>query len=68
MKIKETIERNCCHPQKDLKQYKGEITQGDRKRELEKYKFCVYCGQLWENVRESDGIGNMENILIKIAI
>ena len=46
MKITETIERECCHPQHDLRDYKGVNVDKNTIRNL-KGKFCVYCGQVW---------------------
>jgi hypothetical protein len=55
MKIKETIERECCQP-KDLKRYYGPRPGIER--------FCLYCGSHFIEVRVPDGAGGMENILI----
>lgn len=49
MKIKKTIERNCCDPE-DLKPVNAHIG---------KLKFCIYCGQLWRWEYEGvDASGN----------
>lgn len=53
VKIKETIERDCCHPTHDLKPYKGRYLYG-----FKKLLFCDKCGQLHFWVRragEMDG-------------
>lgn len=41
MKIKETIERECCQNQ-DLKKYRG-----DGFKAFHDVHFCSFCGQLW---------------------
>jgi len=42
MKIKETIERDCCHPSKDLKPLLG-----PNKPNGQSWLFCTYCGRHW---------------------
>jgi NADH pyrophosphatase NudC (nudix superfamily) len=39
MKITETIERECCDPEKDLKQVDVQ--------NFENCSFCIHCGQWW---------------------
>lgn len=57
MKIKDTIERDCCHPIYDLKPYRG---LGDVGRAR---KFCVHCGQQWEWDRKPGEMdGGLEQI------
>jgi hypothetical protein len=57
MKIKETIERECCE-RKDLKP-----TIAYNK----KWQFCVHCGQLWRWDREFDGAGGSD-VLVKVRV
>ena len=57
MKIKETIERDCCQPQ-DLRPYKGVGTAK---------AFCQHCGQLWGEASRMDAAGSRESILTKIT-
>lgn len=42
MKITETIERECCNREKDMKTYNGTGAPGIGVR-----WFCIHCGQLW---------------------
>lgn len=63
MKIKETIERECCNPVTDLLPYKGEIPFGNIK-----YSFCKYCGQIWFTTRAASAAGDREDKLIKYVI
>lgn len=46
MKIKETVERECCEI-KDLKLYNGKLPPDIKLNE--KIWFCPYCGQFWYN-------------------
>ena len=62
MKIKETIERECCQ-NTDLLPYKGEIPFGNIK-----YSFCKYCGQIWFVTRVMSAAGSMEDELTKYVI
>jgi len=64
MKIKETIERECC-THKDLKEYKGIKNKNLIGRSL---FFCIYCGQAWLEVRKMGPAGNMEDNLEKICL
>lgn len=53
MKIKEVVERECCHPLHDLKPYRGRYKYG-----FKSIRFCDKCGQLHYWVRragERDG-------------
>jgi len=63
MKIKETIERECCNPTTDLFPYKGEILSA-----LGLYSFCKYCGQIWVLKRVTSASGDREDILIKYVV
>jgi hypothetical protein len=50
MKITETIERDCCHPNKDLipiKFRKVVYPSGPQDR------YCIHCGRRWEYVRKA---------------
>ncbi len=47
-KITETIERECCHPTKDLKKYSGVHMYG-----FKKLWFCQHCGQLHHHIRRA---------------
>lgn len=59
MKIKETVERECCQA-KDLKPYRGSMT-----KELKKYKddlfFCIHCGRIWRETTRMDAAGGTES-------
>ena len=51
MKIKETIERECCDPDKDLRPVgEGVSTIAEQSRNFD-YRlevfFCIHCGQWW---------------------
>lgn len=46
MKIKETIERDCCNPNKDLR--KVSVKPNTHVNDLKKYFFCIHCGQWWK--------------------
>lgn len=62
MKITEQVERECCHPSKDLAVYKGKPI-GDLPNTT--VRFCVHCGQLWRWYRAP---GEMDGGLDKITI
>lgn len=64
MKIKETIERECC-TRVDLRPYQGKQS-GDPKRR--KLQFCLHCGQIHEWDTQRDAAGGTESILIPIQI
>lgn len=51
MKITETIERQCCDFQKDLKAYKGIPSKGLKNFMVYSPLFCIHCGQIWVNYR-----------------
>lgn len=53
MKIKETIERDCCEP-KDLKPYKG---GGSAIIKV----FCQYCGQQFTTENYTDAAGSRDS-------
>ena len=61
VKIKETIERDCCMG-KDMKPY-----QGEGREKLRKPVFCQYCGQIWENEKET-GSGSIDAVCVKVFI
>ena len=62
MKIKETIERDCCH-WKDLDKYHG-------KQELlnVQFKFCRHCGQIWRQTSEMGAAGSSDPCLELIVV
>ncbi len=63
MKITETIERECCHPQHDLKLYQGIAIKGERNP-----KFCVHCGQIWIWTRRAGEMdGGYEKVTISVV-
>jgi len=64
MKIKETIERECCQQGKDLKPYQG-LKFSDT---IVKISFCIHCGQLWFLTSQMDAAGGTESILKKVTI
>ena len=45
MVITETVTRQCCHPGKDFRVYKGEPIRDLLCKPT--VSFCVHCGQLW---------------------
>jgi len=47
MLIKETIERECCDPDKDFLDYNGSVQYLDICPQNVKVKFCKHCGQIW---------------------
>lgn len=75
MKIKQTVERECCDERKgDLKPYRGKgfAVIKDRDAEPEyvdpesSYKppmFCGHCGQMWVWDRRMDAAGGTESYL-----
>lgn len=44
-KIKETIERDCCHPTKDLKHLDAPSRPKGRR-----YFYCIHCGRQWKDL------------------
>lgn len=61
MKIKETVERECCQFL-DLHKYSGEILEVENK-EIRKYLyFCRHCGQIWRKTRQGDAAGGTETV------
>jgi hypothetical protein len=58
VKIKETIERECCDERKDLKPLPG-CPKAPRLQFL----FCVHCGRWWEELTRTDGAGSRETYL-----
>ena len=58
MNIKETLERECCHPNKDLLLYRGVNSN--------KLQFCKHCGQLWRWDRENDPAGGTTSVRVKV--
>lgn len=61
MKIKETIERECCQ-RDDRKPYRGAQNQHG------KYFFCVHCGQIWEPKVHPDPAGGSEIAYERLVI
>lgn len=61
MKIKETIERECCQAA-DMKPYRGLVGRG---LSLCNPRVCVHCGQVWFTVREMGPAGSTEPIQVK---
>lgn len=64
MKIKETIERECCQTQ-DLKKYRGEQANDTPWLGL---RFCTHCGQLWHQTSQGDAAGGTETVMKKISV
>ena len=64
MKIKETVERDCCQEQ-DLKKYCGLF-----KDQLKMFspKFCTYCGQVWAYHKEADGSGYSSTVRTPLVL
>lgn len=65
MKIKETIERECCM-QHDLKSYLGKFSRAEFDEKT--FKFCVYCGQIWECTRRMDDAGSKSDVYERVLI
>lgn len=63
MKIKQTIERECCQLD-DLLQYKG-LCEEWMKRSAP--FFCKYCGQIFYHDKEMNGAGSYDSCLIKLV-
>lgn len=59
MKIKETIERDCCDTRKDLVFMKKDQHHTE-------YFFCKFCGRHWETERYMDAAGSSDTRLIPI--
>lgn len=59
MKIKETIERNCCE-HRDLKPYRGLMSPMLEKYVKDLY-FCVHCGKVWRHTTQMDAAGGTES-------
>lgn len=68
MKIKETIERECCQ-EKDLRAYAGIRVEGDATG----LQTCCHCGQLWGWVKSTEpdpggGWQGREFVKLRLAI
>lgn len=59
MKIKETVERECCQTSTDLLKYNGTFGYG-----FKRLWFCVKCGQLWHYTRRA---GEMDHGYEKVT-
>ena len=64
MKIKETVERECCNDN-DLKPYKG---RSEDIQEKEKTMFCQYCGQVWVCTRQMNPAGSMDPCRVPVIL
>ena len=64
MKIKETIERECC-AYEDLKLYAG-VNRGKYKNL--KLWFCRHCGQIWYPSSVSDGAGGRDSVRERLEL
>jgi hypothetical protein len=62
MKIKVTIERDCCHPAEDLQTYRGSSDIP----EVLRPKFCKHCGQLWYLRRFTDAAGSGDSEYVRL--
>jgi len=62
MKIKVTIERECCEPQ-DMLPYSG-IVQFESGS---KPKFCKHCGQLWIAEKYTDAAGDRDVMYVRFV-
>jgi hypothetical protein len=65
MKVTETIERDCCDPNKDLEPYLGILSAAANRFSPE---FCIQCGQIWVTSRRMDAAGSSEDYLRPIDI
>jgi hypothetical protein len=62
VKITETVDRECCHPTRDLKLYQGLRFKDAGNR---KYHFCVHCGQFWTwNRAAGEMDGGLEKVMV----
>lgn len=61
MKIKVTIERDCCDQQEDLQTYRGSSAIP----EVLRPKFCKHCGQLWYLNRYTDAAGDSDDEYVR---
>lgn len=66
IKIKETVERNCCES-KDLKKYTGEDEQVYKAKGYGELFCCSYCGQLWERQKYTNDAGCISSRLRSVA-
>lgn len=57
MKIKETIERECCEP-KDMKKYRGAFQPFVP--QLKDASFCIHCGNLFVKESFTDAAGGSD--------
>jgi hypothetical protein len=55
MKVKETVERECCDPRKDIV-----AVPGHPKGQW--LGFCKHCGRHWEEESEWDGVESASNM------
>lgn len=55
MKIKETVERDCCMT-RDLKNLPHAFQV--------RYMFCIHCGRHWTDERFCDAAGSMDTRLV----
>lgn len=62
MKIKETVERECCQP-RDLKPFKGLVTKALNSSRKDLF-FCVHCGRIWRETARMDAAGGTEGIRV----
>ncbi len=66
MKIKETIERECCQDS-DLVLYHGLISAGCSKV-IHNPRFCRHCGQTWYRDSEMGPAGSNETVRVKAML
>jgi hypothetical protein len=59
MRIKETIERECCDFRLDLRRAPAYGPD---------YRFCVHCGQIWKRRRILDAAGGWEDVWQKVNL
>ena len=64
MKIKQTVERECCQLD-DLLPYRGMTAKWIKA--CHKPMFCKYCGQVFYHGKEMNGAGSYDSCLKKIV-
>lgn len=67
MKIKETIERECC-ASSDLLQYNGKVNTKEWASGNKYFRFCKHCGQIWRSTKVMDAAGGYESDREKVII
>jgi len=61
MKIKESIERECCMSTNDFICYDGKFKEFKKKLYI-----CRYCGDIWVYERYMDAAGSMDSRFVRL--